>query len=631
VRSRLGEWLRQAGLIEAADLERAIEEHRSTGDRLGAVLSRRRLVTEQQLADALASQLGFIVVDLAVRPVDPAVVSFIPRDLAQRAACIAIAMEGDALIVAMADPLLFSLVQELERRTARRISEVVATESSILAAIETYYPTERGDDDAPIASATKLGSTKTMDGPAFSRAPSEDPAAVIEAILALAGEMDAADVHIDPAGDELVVRTRIGGALVPKWSKPIALHEEVVARLKLLAGLDVSEKLLPQSGRIDAAESGSPLRLWTLRTAFGEKVVLRSLRRTASTRSLDEIGLSRVGVVEFRSALRESSGLLLIAGPRGAGRSTTVAAALSELAASGRTVVLIEQFAEFRIEGVTQLSIDAAVDLSTSRVMAAALSQRPDVIGLDVPVDRDTATSMAAASADALIVASVTAADGASAIDAVAALLERDGTVARIRAATGQRLLRQLCPACRRDRTQSSEDVQFLQLAMADAFNGSLFEPVGCAECGFTGYRGRTAIFEVIRNIDAVREVPAERASAERIRHTAAMAGIVSLADETRRLLESGTTTIDELQRVFPDIRSGRTTCAQCGALVLANFAACPECGSPQAGVCMHCARPLQRGWSFCPYCARPADRSTRADKRGRIRLVRNPDSSDTV
>jgi type IV pilus assembly protein PilB len=630
VRSRLGEWLLQAGLIEAAELERAIKEHRSTGDRLGAVLSRRRLVTEPQLADALASQLGFRVVDLATRPPDPGVVSFIPRDLAMRAACVAIAVEGDALVVAMADPLLFSLVLELEQRTGRRIREVVATESSILAAIETYYPIEGGEDTRRISSAPE-SSSQTIGGPGFSRAPSDHPAAVVEAILALAGEMDAADVHVEPTGNGLVVRTRTDGVLLPTWTKPIALHEEVVARLKLLAGLDVSEKLLPQSGRIDSAESPSPLRLWTLRTAFGEKLVLRSLRRTAVARSLDDLGLSPAGGVEFRTVLRESSGLLLIAGPRGSGRSITVAATLSELAATGRSVVHIDQFAEFRIEGVTQLSIDAAVDLSTSRVVTAALSQRPDVIGLDVPVDRDTARSIAAASADALIVASVTASDAASAIDTVAALLEGGGAPARIRAATGQRLLRQLCPACRRERMLSSEDLQFLQVATADSISGPVFEPAGCVECGFTGYRGRTAVFEIIRTIDAVREALTEPGSAERLRQAAALAGMVSLADETRRLLESGSTSIDELRRVCPDIRSGRTTCAQCGALLPANFAACPECGAAQAGVCMHCGRPLQRGWSFCPYCARPADRPGRPDRRGRIRLVRNPDSSDTV
>jgi type II secretory ATPase GspE/PulE/Tfp pilus assembly ATPase PilB-like protein/RNA polymerase subunit RPABC4/transcription elongation factor Spt4 len=265
--------------------------------------------------------------------------------------------------------------------------------------------------------------------------------------------------------------------------------------------------------------------------------------------------------------------------------------------------------------------------------MAAALSHRPDVIGLDVPVDAETVRSMTAASADALVVASVTAADAASAIDTVAALLEGDGslTLTRIRAATGQRLLRQLCPACRRERTLSSEDVQFLQLTLADAVGGPVFDPAGCDECDFTGYRGRAAAFGIIRVTDAVDQVIKERPSAERLRQSAASAGMVSLADETRRLFESGMTSIDELRRVCPDIRSARTTCVQCGVVVLANFAACPECGAPQAGVCMHCGRPLQRGWSFCPYCARPAGRRGRADRRGRIRLVPNPDSSDTV
>jgi type IV pilus assembly protein PilB len=613
-------------VIDQGALAAAICEHDRSGDRLGSVLTRLGFATEEQIAEALASQLGFPFIDLATQPPDPLVVPLIPRELAQRAACIAVAFDEEALVVAMADPLLFSLVQELETLTARRIKEVVATQSAIAVAIEAYYPaghTMERDDSA-------------LERDGFSRAASttnEDAVALVDRILGLAAEMEGADVHVEPAEGSLVIRARTDGILVPVWTEPIALHEEVVARLKLLAGLDVAERLLPQAGKIELVdEQSTTLRLATLRTTQGEKIVLRPLGGARAVPRLDDLGLSRTAVSDLRQVMRKSNGLVIVAGPHGSGRSTTVAALLVEAAAEGRVVASIERAHEYRMPGVTQMPVDESIELSIGKTLTAAIGEKAEIIGVDASLDRAALKAVAGASGGRLVVAVVTADDAAEALTKIAARVDDPtATFAAVRAVVGQRLVRRLCSSCRRERTLSSTDLHTLHIASADVLDGPLFDAVGCDQCGFTGYRGRIGIFEVVRLSDVMRLTTAAHATTQEIRAAARAAGVVTLAEDARSKLESTITSIDELRRSVGDLSDARSLCAQCGTALSPDFSACPHCGAPIGGTCQHCGRALQRGWNFCPFCARAADNPGRPANRAIMRLVRNSDSSDPV
>jgi type IV pilus assembly protein PilB len=622
VRSRLGECLVDAGVINAQDLGRAIREHEHSGDRLGTVLARLRLATEEQIAGALAAQLGFPFFDVARHPFQPAIVGMIPRELARRAACIAIDREHDALVVAMADPLLFSLVQELEARTGCRIRTVVGTESAILAAVDACYPEselEPGAQDAAARVVTEAGAAGV------------DISEVLQQIIALASDAEAIDVHVEPTGSALLIRGRSDGTLKTVAAYPLAAHPEVLARLKLMAGLDVSERLLPQAGRMQVgAETPLVARLTTLRTAYGEKAVIRPIDRRKSVIPLDDLGFSSTALAALRQALEQPHGIVVVAGPRGSGRTTTLAAIFAELAARGRTATLITPVIDYALPGITQVPVEEAVGLTATVALAVAVAQNSDAIGIDDLRDRATANAaVRAAAEDRLVAVAVNGEDAAEAVARLMAMVDdRETLAASLRAVVAQRLLRRLCTGCRRERTPPGESLPPLQLPDVPAL--PLFEPTGCEQCGFVGYRGRVGIFEVLPITDRLRGLVGDRSRPVDWRAAARSDGLATLADAARGRLESGVTSAAEVRRLV-DLDEARPVCTQCGTVVLPDFSACPQCGTPLGGVCQHCGRALHRGWSFCPYCARTAEDAGRPSRRGLIRLVRNPDAPNGV
>jgi len=627
VRSRLGECLVQAGVLDQDDLHTAIREHDRSGDRLGAVLMRLGLATEEQIAETLASQLGFPYVDVSEQALALDVVRLIPRELARRAACIAIGVEDERLVVAMADPLLFSLVQELEALSGRRVKEVIGTQAAILEAIESFYPASEALDQGDPAVAARQASSDAAD--------KTDSAAqqVVDHIVDLAADAESVDIHIEPTDDALTVRVRNDGVVTTVSSHPLKAHDEVIARLKLMAGLDVSERLLPQAGRMHVGtEPPTIVRLITLRSAFGEKVVIRPIDRRKPVRPLEELGLSSTALAALREALDAPPQLIVVSGPRGSGRTTTLAAILDELASRGRAAVAISPDIDYALNGTTQIRTDESVGLSVAGALAAAVEQKPDVVAVDDLQDRASAETVSRIAAAGHSVIVVLTADDAA--EAAARLLtfvgDRDVLAGVLGTIVAQRLVRRLCAACRREHPLAADDLQLFHVASADLMTSPIYEPAGCVQCAFTGYRGRTGLFEVVRITANMRALIRNGPSLYELRTMVTECGAATLADDGRGRVESGVTSLIELRRALPAAREARSTCAQCGTVVSPDFSACPHCGAPLGGVCTHCGRALQRGWNFCPFCARAAEPSVRP-RRGIMRLVRNTDSPDSL
>jgi type IV pilus assembly protein PilB len=629
VRSRLGECLVQAGLLDQSDLRAAIREHERSGDRLGAVLTRMRLASEEQIAETLASQLGFPYVDLSERALQPEIVRLIPRELARRAACVAIALEEEVLVVAMADPLLFSLVQELEAFSGRRIKEVIGTQTAILGAVESFYPADEASDPGDQTATARAQSRDADTGDTGSAAQH-----LIEHIFALAADAESVDVHVEPTEDALTVRVRNDGMLAIVSTHSSTTHEDVIARLKLMAGLDVSERLLPQAGRMRVGvETPATVRLTTLRTAYGEKAVIRPVDRRKPVRPLEELGFSSAALEALREALDAPAGLIAVSGPRGSGRTTTLAAILSELASRGRSIVAIAQDIEYAVNGATQISTDDSVGMSVAGALAAAVTQDPDVVAVDELQDHASAatiTRIAAAGRTAIVV--LTADDAAEAAARLLTVVDdRDALAGVAGAIVAQRLVRRLCLACRREHPLAADDLQLFQVASSGLMPSPIFEPAGCAECGFTGYRGRTGLFEVLGITANMRDLMRTGPSLHELRTMVSESGAATLADDGRGRVESGVTSLAELRRTLPMATESRSTCAQCGTVVSPDFSACPHCGTPIGGVCAHCGRALQRGWNFCPFCARAAEPALRPSRRAIMRLVRNSEPTDNL
>ncbi|HJU43878.1 MAG TPA: ATPase, T2SS/T4P/T4SS family [Vicinamibacterales bacterium] len=400
MRKKLGECLIQAGLITEDDLQSALTEHKRTGERLGAVLVRLNLATERQIAKALAYQLGFPYLNLAETPPDPAVVTLIAKEIALKRSCVAIRLDKNLLTVAMADPLLFSLVQDLEFQTGYRIKQVVSTRADILESIASGYPDKAMVKAAPQTGqvpATRMRADHST-GEALARRDEEagfEPITglkerseaapiidLVDLVMKSAIKAGASDVHVEPMEKGVLIRHRLDGLLKEVMDLPKWVHEGLIARLKIMAGMDIAEKRLPQDGRVRViSEEGKDIdfRASTLRTLHGEKMVLRVLDQNRGVPPLEELGFSAAAFSDLKGFLKFQHGMILVVGPTGSGKTTTLCSALMSLQSERTNIITIEDPIEYQLPGINQTQINEKIKLTFASALRSILRQDPDV------------------------------------------------------------------------------------------------------------------------------------------------------------------------------------------------------------------------------------------------------------
>jgi type IV pilus assembly protein PilB len=655
VRKKIGECLIQAGLITEDDLKNALAEHKRTGERVGVVLVRMNLATEKQIAKALAFQLGFPYVNLAENPPEPAAVVLIPKDVALKRVCVAVGLEKNLLTVAMSDPLLFSLVQDLEFQTGYRIRQVVATRGDIIDSINICYPDKAlavrglqpgGDLAVQVPFAPPRGARGTEESPrgetALARRPEEEvfePAAglqerseaapiidLVDLVVKSAIKSKASDVHVEPMEKGVLIRHRLDGLLKEVMDLPKWVHEGLIARLKIMAGMDIAEKRLPQDGRLRAhADDGNEVdfRVSTLRTLFGEKIVMRVLDHRKGVPALEEIGMSAAALEEVRQFLRHQHGMILVVGPTGSGKTTTLSSSLKSVQSEKTNIITIEDPVEYQIPGVNQTQINEKIKLTFASALRSILRQDPDVILVGEIRDAETAKiAMQAAQTGHLVLSTLHTDDAPSVVTRLTDIGAEPFVIASaLVGVVAQRLVRRLCVHCRRQYTPTADVLRALNIPEAEAAAIPFYKSVGCDQCNHTGYRGRIGIYEVMKVTDKLRRLIAARSQEDQIRDAAVAGGMITLGEDGLAKVKSGITTPEELLRVVTEVREMRTLCTGCGAAVGVDFNACPQCGKRLGGGCPHCGRALQPGWNFCPYCARSTEEAPRrAPKRLRDR-----------
>ena len=603
--------LRDAGLASDIQLRRVQERVAQGAGSFIEILVKEERVPEEAVADAFTARHKVPRARVAAFLLDEEALRKVPERLARKHQSLPLAVEGRMLVVAMVNPIDYRSIQDIEFAAAATVKPVAATVTEVLEGIEERYGAEDriGTFLANVPEAPDI-QIVSEDSPELSL----DMANAVEAsevapvvkmcnlLIFDALKSGASDVHIEPALHDLAVRMRVDGVLrdytrVPKW-----LHGPVVSRLKILAKLDIAERRLPQDGRVNVHYQGSSidLRVSTLPTHFGEKMVLRILGGVKAP-GLDTLGLSPVQQSLLAAAINQPQGMILVTGPTGSGKTTTLYALLAHHHKPEVNIVTVEDPIEYQLQGISQVQVNTKAGLTFASALRSILRQDPDVILVGEMRDRETAEIACQAAMTGHMVLSTLHTN--SAVGAVTRMLDLgiDPAVlaSSLTMAIAQRLVRRVCGDCREE-YEPGDDVRARAGMPGD--RTPVYRGHGCTSCGGTGFSGRAAIVEVFRPTNAIRKMINDRVSEADLRFAARQAGMVPLREDALAKIRSGITSPDEVLRVV-QVDENEVPCPGCGALIELDFASCPFCRRSLKTNCAGCGQPLRLEWKLCPYC----------------------------
>jgi type IV pilus assembly protein PilB len=550
---QLGQILIELGYITQDQLEQALAEHQRTPKSLGRVLIDLGMIKEGDLVRALAEQVGLEFVDLAEHPVDPTATTLLPEALARRYRAIPIGERDGKLLVAMSDPANVYALDDIRTITNRDVQPLVATASDVERAIQKYAGMDgQVEALANVASDALEGEDEQLEA-ALEDAPIVK---LVNAIMTQAVGDRASDVHIEPAEKNVRIRFRVDGVLhEPMPPAPKNIQGGLISRLKVMADLNIAEKRIPQDGRISMKVGGKALdlRVATLPTVFGEKVVIRVLDKTNALLRLEDLGFMEDAYNRFSVSFKKPYGAILVTGPTGSGKSTTMYSTLNILNEVDKNIITVEDPVEYRLNGVNQIQVNPKAGLTFASALRSILRADPDIVLIGEIRDKETATiAIEAALTGHLVLSSLHTNDAASAISRLIEMdVETFLVASAIDAVVAQRLARKLCERCKEAYAPEPSELAaagFPEWLWPEV--ETLYRPTGCAACSNTGYRGRIGLYEVMQMSEEIERLTVERASAEAIRTVAMQQGMMSLRDDGLEKCRMGITSIEEVARV---------------------------------------------------------------------------------
>ncbi|MBM3971297.1 MAG: pilus assembly protein PilB [Planctomycetes bacterium] len=557
---RLGQILVDLGHITEDQLWDILEEQKkSPGEIIGRVALRMRLVNEAQITEALAEQWGMAVVNLKETNIPPKVLELVPQTMAEIYKIMPISLKNDILTVAMADPHNMAALddlrnflgydvrgavsnqQDVEEAIARHYADKEDSIEDMIGKMEEEFPEERGKEGA-----YDIGSEDELVNSAPIRK-------LLNMVLLLAIRDQASDIHFEPFEDEFKIRVKADGVLYEMVPPPRHLANAITTRIKVMANLDIAERRLPQDGRIELNVGGNSvdLRVSVLPTMFGESVVMRVLDRTVVQLDLNKIGLDATTLSRFRQCLHTPNGIVLVTGPTGSGKTTTLYSALNELNDIETKIITTEDPVEYEIEGLLQVPVNHDIDVTFANVLRAILRHDPDVILVGEIRDYETAeTAIQSALTGHLVFSTLHTNDAPSTVTRLRDMgIAPFMITATVEAILAQRLVRRICNECRTEFEPSDELLMELQLPIAQARQYRFYYGKGCARCNNSGYKGRCGLYELMNVTDDIRDMIAANASSDEIRNMARSQGMTTLREAGLKLIFDGVTTIDEVVR----------------------------------------------------------------------------------
>jgi type IV pilus assembly protein PilB len=550
---QLGQIMLELGFITPEQLEQALEEHRQTPKSLGRVLIDLGFIKETELVRALAEQVGLEFIDLTDHPVDPTATALLPEAIARRYRALPIGDRDGKLLVAMSDPANVFALDDIRAITGRDVQPVVATASDVERAIQKY-----AGMDSQVEALAAVTAEAESDAPEELEAALEDAPVVklVNAIMTQAVADRASDVHIEPGEKKVRIRFRVDGVLhEPMPAAPKSIQGGLISRLKVMADLNIAEKRLPQDGRISMKVGGKALdlRLATLPTVYGEKIVIRVLDTSNALLRLEDLGFLEDSYKRFSQSFRKPYGAILVTGPTGSGKSTTMYSTLNILNDEDKNIITVEDPVEYRLAGVNQIQVNPKAGLTFASALRSILRADPDIVLIGEIRDTETAMiAVEAALTGHLVLSSLHTNDAPSAITRLVEMdVETFLVASAIDCIVAQRLARKLCERCKQ--AYAPEQTELEQAGYPEFLWTEIRElhrPTGCPACANTGYRGRIGLYEVMQMNEEIERLTVERASADAIRAAAAAQGMTSLREDGLEKVRMGITSIEEVARV---------------------------------------------------------------------------------
>jgi type IV pilus assembly protein PilB len=556
---RLGDLLVSAGAITQEELQIGLDRQKETKERLGTALISAGIITEKQLIEVLRLQLGIEYIDLSKTNIPISLAKVVPKNIAKQFNVVPVYMTNDELLLAMSDPMNFYAIEEVKKVVRKRVTPMIATHEGIDHAIAVLYGNEGAAQaieamKREISTSDEEETNNQFSGNSLAGNADDAPTIrLVNSIIDRAVNEHASDIHIEPMEKELQVRMRIDGMLRKTLTIPKDLQSSVISRIKIMAGMDIAERRVPQDGRfnVKSGKKDYDLRVSSLPTVYGEKIVARLLDKEAGYLTPEAIGLTGENLKKYERAIHCHSGVILIAGPTGSGKSSTMNTMISELNTEEVNLVTLEDPVEYNIDGVNQVQINEKTGMKFASGLRAILRQDPDIIGVGEIRDGETADiAMRSAITGHVVLSTIHTNDAVGTIERLKDIgVETYLIASALRSVISQRLVRRICPKCKKSYEASEDEVKMLGLEPHMKY--TFYKGEGCADCFNTGYRGRIGVFEILEVTPKIQRLIIDNAGRSAIEDALKETDFTTLRENGIELVKQGITTVEEIQRVI--------------------------------------------------------------------------------